>query len=560
MNDLMRKMLIFLLVMAMVAAGGWFGRKAYKRVAERRLLAQAHRYMEKKDWRNAGLSLQRALQVNPMSAEASDLLADLFENEGMPAALGWRIRAAQLVPTRLEYRLAWAKTAIKNSDLASAKAALDGLSEKDKGTVEYHKMAGAVDWALNDGVEAERHYVEALRLDPLNQAILMNLATIHLSSTNTAVVLAGRATMEQLATNATLRIPALRHLRAEALSRKALSTAVDYARRIEESPGASMTDRIEYLQLLHASKSPDYSSYLTSLQREARTNSFGAFTLGEWMTKVDNTTNALSWLQSLPTATQTNQPVTVLIADCLAELHEWTPLLTWLEKQDWGDGNYYRIGLESLARFARKDEGEDVAAKGAWQKAIRLSQRRLDRLSKLAQLADAGGLKDERTEVLREITADFPKEKWATGLLESEYYLAGNSRALADLLARSYSADPSDSKLKNDLANVCLLRKSDLSKAYRMAQEAYNAAPNNPYFASTYAYSLLMQDKPAEAVKIISDVKTNYLQIPSVAAYYGVVQARSGHKELALAPLKLAGTAPLLPEEKEIVRVALSQL
>src|SRR5215472_15201859 len=112
MNNLMRKMLIFLLAMAMVAAGGWFGRKAYKRVTERRLIAQARQYMAKKDWRNTGLSLQRALQVNPNSADASELLADLLETQGVPAELGWRSRAVQLVPTKPEYRLAWAKTAI----------------------------------------------------------------------------------------------------------------------------------------------------------------------------------------------------------------------------------------------------------------------------------------------------------------------------------------------------------------------------------------------------------------------------------------------------------------
>jgi hypothetical protein len=265
-------------------------------------------------------------------------------------------------------------------------------------------------------------------------------------------------------------------------------------------------------------------------------------------------------LQSLPASTQTNRPVTVLIADCLVQLHDWTALLAWVRKQDWAEANYYRFALESIACFSLNEDEEGVAYKAAWQKATRLSLRRLDRLSELARLSAAWGWKNERDDVLREITAEFPKEKWATGLLESSYYQEGNTKALADLLAKCYSADPSDPKLKNDLANVSLLRKSDLNKAYRMAQEVYHAAPDNPFFASTYAYSLLMQDKPAEAVKIISDVKTNYLQIPAVAAYYGVVQARSGHKELALAPLKLAGKAPLLPEEKEMVRVALTQL
>src|SRR5262245_19868964 len=103
MEGLMRKMAIFLLVMAVIGAGGWFGRKTYKRFTENRLLDKARRYMEAKDGRNAGLCLQRAVQLNPMSAEAAVLIADFLETQGVPAALGWRIRAAQLKEDKPEY-------------------------------------------------------------------------------------------------------------------------------------------------------------------------------------------------------------------------------------------------------------------------------------------------------------------------------------------------------------------------------------------------------------------------------------------------------------------------
>ena len=99
MNGLLRKIFIFGLVMAAIAAGGWFGRKAYKRITERRMLVKARSYMEKKDWASAGMCLQRALQLNPLSAAASDATADLLETQGVPAALNWRIRASQLRET-----------------------------------------------------------------------------------------------------------------------------------------------------------------------------------------------------------------------------------------------------------------------------------------------------------------------------------------------------------------------------------------------------------------------------------------------------------------------------
>jgi predicted Zn-dependent protease len=189
-----------------------------------------------------------------------------------------------------------------------------------------------------------------------------------------------------------------------------------------------------------------------------------------------------------------------------------------------------------------------------------LAAHRLDRLSRLAQVTAAWHWEPELTAVLAETTTRFPKEKWAAEALLTAYYRKGDTRAMGELLARSFAANPSDNRLKNNLANICLLRKSELDKAYRLANEAYHASTNNPFFASTYAYSLLLQNKNEEALKIMDGVKREFLQIPSVAAYYGVVHAQSGQKEAAKEPLLRAEAANLLPEEKEIVRLAKARL
>ena len=94
-----------------------------------------------------------------------------------------------------------------------------------------------------------------------------------------------------------------------------------------------------------------------------------------------------------------------------------------------------------------------------------------------------------------------------------------------------------------------------------MAREAYDSSTDNPFFASTYAYSLLLQNKVQEAVRAFENVKEDYyLKIPSIAVYYGVVQAGAGRAEIAREPLKLAEKAKLLPEEKELVRLAMARM
>src|SRR5262249_36470599 len=325
---------------------------------------------------------------------------------------------------------------------------------------------GALAWSLKNAQEAERHYAEALRLEPTNQAVAMNLATIHLSSTNAALAAAGRTALEQMTTNVDLRVPALRLLETEAIARKSFATALTYARKILESPQPAISDRIDYLQIARAANSSDFDSYLSDLKRGAATNAVQAFAVGQWMVGAENPTNALRWLQSLPAPIQTNQMVPVLIANCLGDLNDWNALLAWVNPQDWNDLNFYRLALVSLARSQLKQEG---AAKAAWQKAERLATQRLDRLSRLAQLSRTWGWKAEWVHVLSKINTEFPGEKWASGLLLAQYHQDGNTRALADLLSKCYASNPSDQMLKNDLANVFLLRKSELEKAHRMA-------------------------------------------------------------------------------------------
>src|SRR6266704_2812048 len=108
MKSLSKKILMLALVMTVVGVAGWFGRKAYKKVTEYKLVARAGQYVKAKDYPNAGLCLRRALQINPFSVRANRAVAELLEAEGAPfgLSLGWRIRTAQLEPNNPTNRLA----------------------------------------------------------------------------------------------------------------------------------------------------------------------------------------------------------------------------------------------------------------------------------------------------------------------------------------------------------------------------------------------------------------------------------------------------------------------
>jgi len=553
MKSFAKKTLIFIAVMAAVAGAGWFGRKFYKRTVERRLVAQAREYLAKKDFHNTALCAQRALQLNPVSASAAEIMADMLEETGSPAALGWRTRAAKLEPENVTQRYHWAETAIKAHDVASATEALEGVNEAEKATVAYHKLKGALAWSIHNTDEAEKEYLEAARLDPASSAIKLNLATIRLTSTNQEVANSARLSLQEMATNADFRLSALHQLFIDALARKSTDQAIAYSAQIAKDPTAAFSDKIDYLELLRQNKSPEYVGWLAAVEKESTATSANAFALGHWKATTGKPADALRWLKNLPPQIQTNQPVPLVITDCQMAIKDWKAILTEVDREDWGEATYYKLALQALAQ---RSLDQSSAADVSWRKALRASAHRLDRLSRLAEITGVWGWTSEKSEVLTEVVDEFPQEMWAIDQLAGQLYASGKTLEMEKLYSSVYSKDPSNIRLKNNLANLYLLRKTELPKAYEMAKEVYNSSTNNPFFASTYAYSLLLQNKNDEALKVVNGLKSEYLKIPSVALYYGAVQAQTGHKDMSREALKVAQNGQLLPEEKAIVQLA----
>lgn len=557
MSAIAKRTFVFLVVMGLVATGGWFGRKAYKRSMERRLTSEAKTYLARKDPRNAALCLQRALQVNPLSPSAAQLMGELLEEVHAPAAVSWRYRAVQLSPKDFQLRLTWAATALKFKDFSSAKTALDGLDTATKSSAAYCKLAGALAWETGRSGEAEARYLQASKLEPANQTIAFNLATIRLASTNETMADAARASLARLATDPALKLNALHYLKADAATHQQVSRALGYSWSIVRDPAVTLRDRLDHLQLLKMANDPGLVAWRSGLESEATGSAPAAFAFGQWLMTVESPTNALRWLRSLPAPVQTNQPVPLILADCYLFLEDWKGLMGLVQKQDWGDGECFRLALRARAERAN---AEALASRASWTRAVHHAAHHLDRLTQLAQLSAKWGWASEHTELLHEITDEYPDQRWATDALIAELYAAGNSHGLADFLAKSHETDPTNAKLKNNLAAVSLLRRSGLENACRLAREAYDSSPDNPFFMSTYAYALLLQNKTNAAEKIASEIKPQYRQIPSIAAYYGVVEAEAGHKEAAREALQRAQSGQLLPEEKEMVRLASSHL
>jgi hypothetical protein len=156
------------------------------------------------------------------------------------------------------------------------------------------------------------------------------------------------------------------------------------------------------------------------------------------------------------------------------------------------------------------------------------------------------------------INGRFAAEPWALWVLQHlfEYYLStGNTRGLYDILSSGMNRGSDDAILKNNLATVSMLLHTNLPMAQTLARQVYERERANPWFASTYAYSLHLQGKTQEALTLLQSLKPSDLRHSSIALYYGTILAAAGQGAKAKEYLDYAEDpkATLLPEEREIL-------
>jgi len=131
--------------------------------------------------------------------------------------------------------------------------------------------------------------------------------------------------------------------------------------------------------------------------------------------------------------------------------------------------------------------------------------------------------------------------------------VGGRTRPLMQLYSLGMKRAPTDLETKNNLAMTALLLGAVELKPYQLAREIYDKAPTNSSFVSTYAFSLHIQEKNAEALKVIEQLKPQDLEDPSISGYYGIILQAVGNREKAGKYLALSSKAKLLPEERKLI-------
>jgi Tfp pilus assembly protein PilF len=358
----MRKTIIIILSCVAILLASYAGHRSYRVWKSKHLMNLARDFVANSDFRNAALSVQAVLRSDPNNLEATRMMAQFADASRSPAALIWRSRAVEMDPHSLNDRLALAQTALVHHDYTDATNALEGVDDADKKTAAYQNVAGTVAASANHLAAAETYFLEASRLDPQNPAPQLSLAVVRLHTSNTLELAEARNTLDRLAsnpTNSVLRCKALRELTQDAMSHHLQDSALALSKQLTHETNCTFPDRILQLEVLKEARSGDFKATLDMCQREAANKQGEISELATWEMAKTSPADALSWLRSLPINTQTNQPTTLLIAECYTEQRDWRRLQGWL---DCGGRSWPMPGKRSGTRHSKRQTGRNRAS------------------------------------------------------------------------------------------------------------------------------------------------------------------------------------------------------
>jgi tetratricopeptide (TPR) repeat protein len=542
----------------MMGLGIWKGPDFIRGLQHNRFLAQAEASVAGGDYRKAMFSLRKALLKRPESIPALRLAADVAERAGSPEAVLWWARLVELEPDNPQHKLEWAEAALRFGDMGAAGNALNTLGDSVVNNADFHKLSAMLAVAMRDPKEAEEHFRQAIKLEPESTSPQFNLAVLQLASTNEAVADEARVTLTRLANRPEVRVEALRHLATDAARQRHYDKAREYTSAIIAEPEVAARDHMLHLSVLSLTATNEVEAFLATAQAGAADSAMEVFEVGTWMLRNGRAQGALDWISSLAEPLRQSQPLPTLLVELYAALGNIKGMIGYLEGQQWGDVDYTRLALLARGYLAQQ---ERTAHDAAWRRALHSASKDARSLSKLAQLARQWNWGTAYEQCLEELVRQSPGNSAIVQELTEVYYAQGKTEALSRLLPRALDRDPTNALVKNNLAMTYLLLGENVPTAHRLAEEAHAQDGANPHFTSTYAYSLLCQDRTEEALKLFESLAPDYYsQNPGAAVYYGLALARAGRIQDAARYLEIASQGRLLPEETNLVAQARAQL
>jgi predicted Zn-dependent protease len=538
------------------------GRSAFSRWQHGRLIGNAAKALANGDLRSASLNARQAFLKNPASTSACAILAQIAEHEQSPEAILWRQRLVEINPHQSPRLIELAITASALGETFIAEQALAQVPVHDRDTVAFHSTAAAVAIAEKQLAVAEKEFQRAAELDPKDENLRLNLATLRLALAQPGAATEAAAKLERFLQRAEFRHAALRALLTDARRRGDSERAMNLAKELRQGADPSLGDVLLWLEELQHAHSPEFDGELHSLQALAAKSDGAIYAVMAWMNARGLAAQSAQWADSLPALVRSRIPVPLALAEAFALTGDWKKIRGFVADSDWGDMDFLRIAFHARVLYETSDHVRRAEFRTMWERATNATKGNTNALSMLARLVTGWGWKDEAAQLWWIIARNSTGQRPALKMLYAMYAGDKNTRELYRVARRVLEVEPGNPVARNNVATLALTLGEDEPEAHRLAAENYRLTPTQPVIASTYAFSLHKQKRTAEAVAILKRLPPAALADPSIAACYGLLLAENGEATAARPFLKAAERqkAQLFPEEAAMVADALRDL
>jgi len=434
----------------------------------------------------------------------------------------------------------------------------DAVAASGRSNLKYHEVNGALAIAEKNTALAETEFAAALELAPNDPQLALNLATVRLTSSESATREKARTDLARFVQQNSLRLDALRALTADALANKSLGAAEKWGAQLRAEKGATFGDLLLYVEASRRN-SGDQNALLDAETNAARSPATAA-ALITWMNRHEMAPAARDWALSLPTEILSAQPVPLAVAESYSFLQDWNSLHSWVDEKNWAEAEFLRFAVLShaLHHLAPGDRAS-MESQTAWAAALKATKNRPERIAAIAQLAEGWDYADEAADAWWLIANGNENAKQALSALQRLYKAKQDSHGLLRVAKRALELNPADLVAANNCASLGLLLNGD-SASRRLATKLHSENPANAALRSTYAFALFTEGKTSEALREMETLKEAQLRHPSIAAYYFVMLVENGKMERAHSFLSSANKAQLLPEEQQLLTAATRKL
>ncbi|MSU33672.1 MAG: hypothetical protein EXS36_00880 [Pedosphaera sp.] len=558
-NDSNRRLVVWLsvlLLLAIVGVVGWRtkGSVMYGRWRDDRLLTRAEELLQAGKLKDASFAARRLFQQDINNVRAMRLMAQIAARLGLRDAILWRSRIADREPERIESQIELAHTALSFGDLITARAALDRFPPKERESIFYHETAGTIYFGLADYLRSEFHFAKALQFAPTNELKQINLARAQLSlpeetSRQTALELLRKIGPSSANYNVALNL-----LTVDAMQRQNFAQAIDFSTKLSKQSNATFSDKLIRLSVLGVTDRPAFTNALEELKPEAVQQAGSLTEFITWQNSSGLGAPAMAWVRTLPPELLKTAGPGMAVAELYVVVNDWLGLRNWLGGADWGVWQCLRFAYEARAvQNLPHDEQTPGVIAGLWAKAIQASRKIPSLLETLANSAKAWGMLNQSEETWWEIANGSSSQETALMTLFREYLLTDNTFGQYRVARKLLQVNNRNLAAKNNTVYFGLLLKLDAPDLVQLADELYQAAPNEPAYVATYAFALARQNRLTEALTKMEQLPLVELDKPGINLTFGYLLAEAGDRNRAREYLAKAQAGRLLPEEQKLL-------